>query len=257
MQKSKKIDFLVVVLLLISAALAALYFNPDNITLGFLYLGIPSIYLLIRKKENYRKIGWGLLLFGVLFGTTFDFIGTVNKAWSVERIFFPQLMIGPWPIENIIGYLWMTLFILVFYEHFLDHPNHKKLPKRHAKLLMLCLVILGTVLAAFYTSPDLITFRYFYLISGFAAIVFPIIFAFRNPKIIEKFATLAFFFFFVWLALELVGVRNSNWLFPGTDFLGHVSVAGVTFPFEEVFFWFMWYPAVIVAYYEYFVDDQK
>ena len=228
---SKRLDFLVVVLLLCLGGTIGFYFKLGNILLGFFYLGIPSFYLLYRKKENYKKIGWGLLIFGMLFGTIFDFIGTVNNAWSVPHPSFPQLSIGPWPIENIIGYLWMTLFILVFYEHFLDRPNHKRLPRRHAKLFIFCMMVLGLVLLAYVMRPESIAISHFYLVTGFAAIVFPVVFAFYNPKIIEKFATLAFFFFFVWLFLELIGIRNHDWMFPGTEFVGSVSLFNVSFPF--------------------------
>lgn len=254
--KNKRIDFLVVVALLALGAIVGVYFNPGNIMLGFFYLGIPSFYLLWRKKENYQRIGWGLLIIGVCFGTVFDFVGTVNNAWGVDRVTVPFLTISSWPIENIIGYLWMTLFILVFYEHFLEDKKHPRLSKRHSKLFLCSLLFLVAVFLTHFLSPTALEFSHFYLITGTAAIAFPIFFAFYNPKIIEKFATLAFFFFFVFLALELVGIKNQNWIFPATgQFVGSVSLFGIHFPFEEVFFWFMWYPAVVVAYYEYFIEN--
>jgi hypothetical protein len=256
--KNKRIDFLVVVILLILGASLAYFFNPGNFVFGFLYLGIPSFYLLWRKKENYKKIGWGLLIFGVLFGSIFDFIGSLNNAWSTERILMKPFVIGGWPIENVVAYLWMTLFILVFYEHFLDNKSHSRLSKKHSSLFIFSLLVLIFVFLAYSANYSALRFHHFYLYTGFAAILFPILFAFYNPKIIPKFATLAFFFFFVWLALEVVGVKNQNWFFPAAgDFVGTVTLFGAHFPFEEVFFWFMWYPAVIVAYYEYFIDDQK
>lgn len=255
---NKRLDFFVILVLLFFGAFVSYYFNPNNIVLGFLYLGIPSFYLLWRKKENYKKIGWGLLIFGILFGSVFDFIGTVNNAWAVKRMIIPSWVIGSWPIENIFGYLWMTLFILVFYEHFLDDKNHPRLSKRHSKLFIVSLVVLFFVFVTYFLYPEALKFSHFYLLTGMAAVAFPILFAFYNPKIIQKFATLAFFFFFVWLALEVVGIRNQNWIFPSSgEYVGSVSLFGVLFPFEEVFFWFLWYPSVIVAYYEYFIDDKK
>lgn len=168
------------------------------------------------------------------------------------------MVIGTWPVENIVGYLWMTLFILVFYEHFLDDENHPRLSKKHARLFFSSLVVLAAVFGLYYTNPEIVKFAYFYLVAGVAAVAFPVAFAFQNPKIIGKFTSLAFFFFFVWLILEIIGTKNQNWLFPPTgNFVGFVSLFGLSFPFEEVFFWFLWYPAVIVSYYEYFIDDQQ
>lgn len=254
----KRLDFAVVVFLLVFGAYLGLEFKPGNIVLGFLYLGIPSFYLLWRKKENYQKILWGLLILGAIFGSVFDFVGTVNHAWTVKRIVMPMWVISGWPLENVIGYLWMTLFILVFYEHFLNKHNHLRLSKTHSRLFVTSLIILGLIFSLNFFSPESLKFSHFYLITGLLAVSFPIIFSAYNPKIIGRFTTLAFFFFFVWLLLEMVGVKNQNWLFPSSgEFIGSVSLLGSNFPFEEVLFWFMWYPAVVVSYYEYFIDDRK
>lgn len=258
LMKRKRIDFLLTVLLLALGALVSFYFNPPNPLLAFIYLGIPSFFLMYRGKKNYRKIFWGVLIFGVLMGSAFELIATINGAWSVPRVVFPGLMIGVFPIESVIGYLFMTLFIVVFYEHFLDDERNPRLSPSHSKALLLLLIITFCVFTIGYINPEALKFSWFYLKAGFAAILFPIIFAFYNPHIIRKFAPLVVFFFFVWLLIELVGVANQNWLFPSDgQFVGYATVFGLTFPFEEVFFWFMWYAAVIVAYYEYFVDDRK
>jgi hypothetical protein len=152
----------------------------------------------------------------------------------------------------------MALFVIVFYEHFLDDEKDKRLSKSHSKILLFLLIVIALVYTVFLIAPLKLEFSYFYLKAGFAAIAFPIIFAFYNPQIIKKFAPLAFFFFFVWVVAEFVGVSNGNWIFPASNqYAGSVTLFGITFPFEEVFFWFMWYPAVIVAYYEYFIDDRR
>ena len=254
----KKIDLLITILLLAGGAVISFYLKPANPVLSILYLGIPSFFLMLREKKNYKKIGWGVLVFGILMSTTFDFVATINGAWAVDRIIFPKAVISTWPIESIIGYIFMTLFVIVFYEHFLDDERHPRLPKSHSKVFLLLLIILFTTFAIHFISPDSLKFSYFYLKAGFVAILFPIIFSFYNPHIIRKFAPLAFFFFFVWLVIEFVGVHNGNWLFPSQgQFVGYASLFGITFPFEEVFFWFMWYSAVIVAFYENFIDDRS
>jgi len=152
----------------------------------------------------------------------------------------------------------MTLFVIVFYEHFLDDERHPRLSKSHSKALLFIVLVIFIVFILHVFNPSILNTSYFYLKAGLAAIIFPLIFAFFNPKIIRKFAPLAVFFFFVWLASECIGLHNGNWIFPATNqYVGSVTLLGVVFPFEEVFFWFMWYPAVIVAYYEYFIDDRR
>lgn len=213
---------------------------------------------MLRERKNYEKIGWGVMVFGILMSSVFDFVATINGAWAVNRVLFPKAVIGTWPIESVIGYIFMALFVIVFYEHFLDDERHPRLSRGHSRVFLFLLAVVFIVFSLYFINPDKMRFSYFYLKAGFAAIIFPVIFAFYNPQIIKKFAPLAFFFFFVWLVIEFVGVRNQNWLFPSHgQFVGPVNLFGIDFPFEEVFFWFMWYPAVIVAYYEYFIDDRQ
>ncbi len=255
--KGKTLDFWVVVAMLIVAAWLGYLLKLSNIPLGALYLGVPSLYLCLRAKKNYKKIGWGILIFGLLFGFIFDFIQQANGVWSVPRLFIPGRLFGFWPVENLFGYAFMTLFILVFYEHFLDTSESPRLAKRHSRLFLFSLTIAALIIIAYATRPSSLIFSHAYLYGGLAAITFPILFSIHNPKILPKFAQLAVFFFFVWLLLEIIGVRLGNWVFPNHGFIGYATIFGATFPIEEVLFWMMWYPATVVAYYEYFIDDGK
>jgi len=65
-----------------------------------------------------------------------------------------------------------------------------------------------------------------------------------------------FFFFFVWFLAEIVVLKTAGWTFPG-QYIGMVTILGVTFPLEELFFWMLWYSVTIISYYEFFLDDQK
>jgi hypothetical protein len=256
-KKDKFFDFWVVTGLLIFGALVGYYAEARNVPLGFLYLGIPSIYLFFRERKNYNKIFWGTLIFGVLFGAIFDFMMVINGAWDVPNLTIPWRLFGLWPVENIIGYSLMALFVLVFYEHFIDDEKSSRLSKKHSKIFMLCLVMWLVLITAYATSPTPLQISHVYLWGGLGSILFPIIFMFYNTNVIKKFAPLAMFFFFVWFLLEIVGMKLGGWIFPSSEFIGLVNVFGVTFPAEEIIFWMLWYPATIVAYYEYFIDDGK
>jgi len=121
--KGKMLDFWVVVGFLIAAAWIGYVFKFTNIPLGLIYLGVPSFYLCMRAKKNYKKIGWGIVIFGFLFGFIFDFIQQINYVWGVPRLLIPWRLFGIWPVENLFGYAFMTLLILVFYEHFFRQRN--------------------------------------------------------------------------------------------------------------------------------------
>jgi hypothetical protein len=70
------------------------------------------------------------------------------------------------------------------------------------------------------------------------------------------FGTAAYFFYFN-IIYEIVGLRLRWWDFPGTQFVGHVSLFGVTFPFEEFFFWLVLGGFMVLSYFELFDNTQK
>ena len=53
--KKRAIDFWIVVGIMATTAYVGYVLKLTNIPLGFLYLGIPSIYLCLRAKKNYKK----------------------------------------------------------------------------------------------------------------------------------------------------------------------------------------------------------
>jgi Na+/proline symporter len=143
----------------------------------------------------------------------------------------PWKLFGFWPVENLFGYAFMTLFVVVFYEHFLDDERDPRLSRRHAKLFLFALVVVAAMIIAYALDPLALQFSHAYVYGGIAAILFPIMFGIYNPKIIPKFATLTAFFFLVWLLLEIVGVRLGNWAFPENGFIGHAA-SGILLKFS-------------------------
>ncbi len=65
------------------------------------------------------------------------------------------------------------------------------------------------------------------------------------------------FFFFVWLLAEIVAVVTGGWTYPGTQYLGWVSIGQIHFPIEELLFWMIWYAPFLILGYEYLIRDKK
>ena len=143
----KKLDFLVVIILLAATAWLSLVFKLKPLTGGLLYTLLPSIYLLFREKKNYKKLILGTFIFGVLFGFFFDFIETFNRAWVVPNLVFPYKVFGILPLDDVFGFMIMTFFMLVFYEHFLDDEKDPSVsPHIYKALIPACLLVLITVI---------------------------------------------------------------------------------------------------------------
>lgn len=257
----KEKDFWIVSFLLILGSTISLLLNLKNISHGFLFLGIPSMFLLYRNKKNINLISWGVLIFGLILGAFFDYFMVLNHAWEVNRLTFKLFVFFDfWAAETVIGYIWMTLFILVFYEHFFETDKHRHIKRSPLKLLIISFVILLIIFVTGNLNPDILKIKYAYFFTGLIVIIFPIIFLIRNPKMLKKFAPLSLYFFFVWFLLENVGMRLSGWEFNGSvgsEYVGLVSFFNITFPIEEILFWMIWYPVTIVSFYESFLDDGK
>jgi len=254
--KKKKIDLLILLLLLGGGFGFTLVFNLKPLTGSILFLLIPSLYLAWRERKNFLKIFWAVFIFGGLFGFIFDFIQTFNKAWVVERLVMPWKILGIMPVDDLLGFLLMTLFIVVFYEHFLDDEKNRKISKNLIWSLVPALFAIGVIVILFLINPNFLRISYAYLVGGITAIIFPIFLSFYKPRLIPKFLKIGGFFFFVWFVAEIVALKTGGWIFPG-EYLINVEVFGVSFPFEELFFWTLFYAAWVVSFYEFFVDDMR
>ena len=253
----KKIDLLVISLIVIISAIIGLRFNLKPLIIAIFAWFIPPLYLSIRKKKNWPKILLATFVFGGIFGFVFDFIETINKAWYVGRLVIPWRILGVVPIDDIIGFLFMTFFIVVFYEHFIDDEKNRQLSKNFIWSLIPSALVMLVIILVFITSGSTrFDMSYIYLKGGLAAILLPVIISFWKPKLLGKLLKIGVFFFFLWFLSEIVALKTGGWIFPG-QYIGTVSILGVTFPFEEFFFWMMVYASSIVSYYELFVDDIK
>jgi len=95
------------------------------------------------------------------------------------------------------------------------------------------------------------------MILGVLAIIIPIFHCIKRPVLFKKYAMLAVCLFLFLLVVEIIGVAFGYWYFPGSQYIGTVTIFGQHFPLEEIIFWMFFYPATIASYYENFIDDMK
>jgi hypothetical protein len=253
-----RIDFIVVVILITLATLYSIII-PKDIFIGKslvcgAFLLVPSvIYLGFRKPKNWAKILFASFIFGTLFGFIFEFIAEYNLAYSVVSTVHPFRILGVLPIDNVIGHTMMVLMTLVFYQHFVDTRTNHKISRNFLKALIpACVVLVGIlILYIFNLLPQL---RYTYAVMGSFAIIAPLYLAIRKPQFIKNMAITGVFFFFLYLVIEIVAVRNNWWIYPHTEYIGWVELIGYRFPIEELLFWMLFYAATLVSYFEIFID---
>ncbi|MBV9159043.1 MAG: hypothetical protein JO019_00395 [Candidatus Kaiserbacteria bacterium] len=202
-------------------------------------------------------------LFSIILGIPFiiivDYLGHVNGQWYITETAFPVRLLGLLAIEDVFWAIFLSFFMLAFYEYFFDSKRNRSLWPSHLKYLILFLVavsLMVVIVSVF--IPGLLHISYFYLRVGLLGILTPMIAEFfRRPKLIYRaFLTGVYFFLFA-LTYEITAL-NLGWLiFPGHDFVGWVTLFGKSFPFEEFFFWILLTAMSAVTYYEFFDDNER
>jgi len=124
--RNKSIDLGISFLLFFSGLFIAFLLNTKPLIGGLISLLPPIIYLSFRENKNWKKIFWAVLLFGIIWGFCFDLIETYNRAWEVSRLVFNLKFFNILPVDDVLGFMLMTLTIIVFYEHFIDDEKNKK-----------------------------------------------------------------------------------------------------------------------------------
>jgi hypothetical protein len=260
-RRSLLIDAAVFVLLFIPTALfpffvqGTVWHNP--MIWAFVVAIPPAVYFGIRKRKNWRKIITGSFVFGILFGSILEYVAHVTGAWQVPETVFPFRILGASTFEAFIGYIPMTLFVLVFYEHFFDQNIKHKVSPHIRRAVIPALLVWGLIIFMHFTDPSRLIFSHAYVKMGLVAIIPTIVQSVRSPRLFAKYAKLSVSLFFIFLILEIIGVHSGFWTYAETGYIGMATILGATFPIEEIIFWCFFFPATIAAYYEEFVDDGR
>lgn len=258
MNKSLRIDFYVVLGIVLVSIPIILLFKVRPLISAILFYVIPTIYLFIRKKKPIKELIAGSLLIGVGFGFIFDIICSANNAWNEvgEQLVFNYRIFGFLPVDEPIWFIIWALFILVFYEHFYEKDRSDKLSKRYKYIFMPAITALALTIVVAVIDKNKMLFSHAYFLSALPTLI-PVFYVFKKRSdLVLKFIKTGAFFFMLYLAYELTAIKLSQWYFSG-EYVGFVKILGLEFPFEELLFWMGLSPFVVLSLYEGFVDNAK
>lgn len=215
---------------------------------------LPSvIYLGWRKPKPWRKIMAGALLFGLALGFFFELIQEYTQAYTVVSHIFPKLL-GVVPLDNILGHFMMALLTFTFYEHFVAQKANPHISHRFKYAIYLVAAMVSAVVGIYFLQPSWLDMPYPYVIFGTLAVLPIFTYLYRHPQAARDFSLMVPFFFFLYFVIEIAAVRYSWWTYPGNNHIGWVSLPGIRFPFEELFYWMLFYAAALTAYYKSLID---
>lgn len=271
MNKVKKIDLIILILLPIFSLVISVVFQTNFLISTLLFFGLPAIWLSYRHQVAIKKSFWFSILFSVPLVFIVDYIMVVSNGWYIVGTVFSFRLFNVIAIEQFIWGIIFFYFLIMFYEYFLDRPERKTLfellglrrnkdavkkPMEDlAWFLFLCLLIFFSMVSM---EPDVLKINYPYLVLGVIIILIPLsLFLFKFPNFFWRYLKMTLYFAYFAVLVEFIGIKLNHWVFPGAEFLGLLPFFGSHIPFEEYFFYFLLGAAGVVTYYEFFDDDHK
>lgn len=253
-----RMDFIVVVGMVLLFIPIVLFFKVRFLISTILFFAVPALYLFIRKPKQTNRLAHTLLL-GMIFAFALDFLAEINGAWSWApqgQLVFPDKLFGLVPIDVLIWYFCWWLITIVYYEHFFEHNKTDTVSKSFEGVFVFIFSVTVLMIVIFYINPQILIFPYAYLQLGFLACIPFFYLVFKKPHLIGKLFQAGLFSIFLFLSFELTALFLDQWRFPG-QYIGHVQLFGLQFPFEEFVFWIILGTPVLLSYYELFIDDKK
>ena len=255
--KQKTFDLIFLVVIDLFAVIVSFAIKANFLTSTFLFLGLPSIYLLLKETAHLKKILLASISSGLLLGFCFDFIAELNKSWSWNGGLVFGKILGVVQIDVMIWFFLWVLHIFLFYEHFVDkrkmRANFSPLGIKVFGVSILTVILLIIV---YKLHPNILYFSKAYLVLCAVISIIFILIAHTKPKLVWHTFPIVIYFAFVYITHEVTALWLRQWSFPG-DYVGMVHILGVSFPTEELIFWIILSSLMGAVFYELNFDNRE
>jgi len=256
MDKKKRSNIFRIIALLIYVVLssvATLFLKLNYFFSLLLVIGIPSIVNFFWLKRSRKKVFVFSIISLFLFAIPVELTCRLTNTWDTQTI-FPRLF-GIIPIENLIFAFLNFLWVLSFYEYFIDKDTQSKIPSKFMILVSIYLVAFFIVMITYSINPLTVSFSYSTM--ALIVLIIPefILFIF-HPHVLKKIILPLLVFAFIFFIYEVSALQAGNWWWPG-EYLYTIDMFGKKFPLDDVVFWYILSTPALIIGYETFEDDGK
>jgi|SRR3989344_376048 len=259
MKKRLLIDLTVVIIipLLVFLAVFLLGWQINYFTSLLLILGVPSLYLSFKNRYKVKKVALFSILVSIPIVIIFEILTFGDNMWWLTGTILPHRFLGIIALEDFLWMFLVTYIILIFYEHFINKDFQKDISKK-IKVMNYILYPITIILSLIFVfNRAILVIPYAYLVFGIIIFLIPtMLFLIKYPKFTKNFFKVSIFFFYIHMILELVGLRLGYWVFPGTHYIGMISILGLSFPLEEFIFVICLGGFAACTYYEFFTNKK-
>lgn len=256
----QKVSLLFFVLWPIVAVWLSFTFSINASLSPFVFYGPQAILLSLYRPPRIKKSLF-VSLFVIPFMIICDYVAqrTGTWLWPLPDSVFPFRLFNYVSIEVLIWAFLHVYLVIMFYQYFFEKTFMKKFwDKRSKEALFGTIFIFLSFLIVLIAYPNVLNIPYWYSVFGIIGILPVVIFEdFGYPTLFPKLLKTAIYFFYLNFIYEITALKVGWWSFPSTQFIGQMSFFGVTFPFEEFFFWLVLFTLAILSYYEYFFNRER
>lgn len=260
MTQTKKIDLIFLIFYPFFATFVSFIFNINYFFSVLVFFGLPSVFLSLRAKKYVGHTVIYSLIYAIPFVIILDYICHVTNIWLIPYSIFKVRLLGYVTFDIILWGIFFTYFIIMFYRYFFgEDAPHRIYVKNTTPLVILLSFLLSIFFTLYIFSPSSLRIPYFYLVFGITLALIPLsitCFLFRKMRYV--FVKVGLYFFVFNLLYEITAIKLRLWEFPREGkSVGWINFLGVSFPFEELFFWIMLGAPAILSWFILFGEERK
>lgn len=253
MSKDKKIKLALLGGYIVVACILVFLLKPYYFYSLLIVMVPPTVANFIWLKGSRKRVLTFSVVTTTLFAPPIELASRLSDAWEVQSI-FPRLL-GEISVENMTFAFINFLWVLSFYEYFVNGDKRGGISVNFKYLVTLYLFLAVVIFSLFFINPALVTFTYFEVSLLVLMIPCAIIFSIR-PKMIKKVIVPTAFFAFTFFIYEVVSLAIGSWWWPG-DYLFPLEFAGTVFPLDDVIFWYILSTPALIGGYDIFMNESE
>ena len=247
----------VLLVLLACAIFLSAVWSPSPAVFTLLFFALPAAYIIYVRPHVWVPALSAALLFGLLYGVSFDYIVEISGEWIFPRaseFYAPNIFLGVVSGDVLLWFFLWVFLVVAYHEAFIDRRNRVA---RQSALRLGAALLLGIIpLVSILIFRSALVVPYSYAILGLCALVPVAVLFMRNKYPMKKLWYSTPYFVLLFLCMELVALGYGYWDFTG-EYIGSVLVLGRVLPVEEIILWIIGSPIILVAYHELFLDDER
>jgi hypothetical protein len=251
MRFDKKILFLLFYVLVVGLLVYIL--KPTYLISIILVLVPPGLLNFIWLKKSKLKIFVFSFTTAFVIAPAIELCARLANVWDVQSVIARPL--GLIPVENMLFAFLNFLWVLSFYEYFIDKDSNKKISSKFKILTAIYIFAAAVIYTVFFINKELVTLNYF-AISIPLLIIPAILIFFKKPSLIKKVILPTIFFALVFFYYEIISLIIGSWWWPG-HYIFSTTIFGKVFPLDDIIIWYFLSTPVLIGGYEFFGDDFK